>query len=446
MEDTIVAISSALGEGAISIIRMSGKNSIKIISSIFSKNISNVKSHTINYGYIIDNKEVIDEVLVTIMRAPKTYTKEDIIEINSHGSIATVNKILELLLSKGARRAEPGEFTKRAFLNGRIDLIQAEGVMDVINSETEEARKSAVNEITGEVTKMIENIRKKIIEILSNIEVNIDYPEYEDIEIVTRQKIKDEIKNINENICKIIEESESKKIVKDGIKVAIIGNPNVGKSSLLNVLIGEEKAIVTTKAGTTRDVVEGKILINGIIFNLYDTAGIRNTKDIVEKKGVIKSKEKLKEADLIILVLDSSKKLSKEDIKLIEETRNKKRIIVYNKRDKVQKTKEADKGIYLSTKTKEGINDLKDKMSNIFSIGSFKNKDYTYLSTARQLNLLKKAQKITKEILKTINKDIEIDMIELDIKQVLEKLDEIIGKSYKEELIDELFSHFCVGK
>lgn len=446
MEDTIVAISSALGEGAISIIRMSGKDSIKIISSIFSKNLRDVKSHTINYGYIIDNKEVIDEVLVTIMKAPKTYTKEDIIEINSHGSVATVNRILELLLNKGARRAEPGEFTKRAFLNGRIDLIQAEGVMDLINSETEEARKSAVNEMTGEVTKMIEKIRKKILELLSNIEVNIDYPEYEDIEIVTRKKIEEEMKDINENISKIIEKSENKKIIKEGIKVAIIGNPNVGKSSLLNVLIGEEKAIVTKKAGTTRDIVEGKILINGIIFSLYDTAGIRKTKDIVEKKGVIKSKEKLKEADLIILVLDSSKKLSKEDIKLIEETKNKKRIIVYNKKDKEQKVKSTDQDIYLSTKTKEGINELKEKMSNMFILGNFKNKDYTYLCTARQLNLLKEAQKITEEILNTISKNIEIDMIELDIKQVLEKLDEIIGKSYKEELINELFSKFCVGK
>lgn len=446
MEDTIVAISSALGEGAISIIRMSGKDSIKIISSIFSKNLRDVKSHTINYGYIIDNKEVIDEVLVTIMKAPKTYTKEDIVEINSHGSIATVNRILELLLNNGARRAEPGEFTKRAFLNGRIDLIQAEGVMDLINSETEEARKSAVNEMTGEVTKMIEKIRKKILELLSNIEVNIDYPEYEDIEIVTRKKIEEEIKDINENISKIIEESENKKIIKEGIKVAIIGNPNVGKSSLLNVLIGEEKAIVTKKAGTTRDIVEGKILINGIIFSLYDTAGIRKTKDIVEKKGVIKSKEKLKEADLIILVLDSSKKISKEDIKLVEETKNKKRIIVYNKKDKEQKAKSTDQDIYLSTKTKEGINELKEKMSNMFILGNFKNKDYTYLCTARQLNLLKEAQKITGEILNTISKNIEIDMIELDIKQVLEKLDEIIGKSYKEELINELFSKFCVGK
>jgi len=446
MDETIVAISSALGEGAISIIRMSGKGAIKIISFVFSKNLSNAKSHTINYGYIMDGEEIIDEVLVTIMRAPKTYTKEDVVEINSHGSIATANKILEVLLNNGARRAEPGEFTKRAFLNGRIDLIQAEGVMDTINAETEQARKAAVQEITGNVTKMIEELRKMLLVLLSNIEVNIDYPEYEDIEIVTRKKIEKEIKQIEKKIYNIIEESENKKIIKEGIKVAIVGNPNVGKSSLLNTLIGEEKAIVTHKAGTTRDIVEGRILINGIIFNLYDTAGIRESQDIVEKKGIIKSKEKIKDADLIILVLDSSRKLSVADKKLLEETKNKKRIIVYNKKDKENKIDNICKGIYLSTKTKEGIKELKNEMTNIFNIGSFINKDFTYLSTARQINLLKEAQKISKEILKTIKENIEIDMIEIDIKLIIEKLDEIIGKSYKEELIEELFNQFCIGK
>ena len=333
MDDTICAISTALGVGAISIIRVSGNDSINIVNKIFDRDLTNVLSHTINYGHIIDNNEIIDEVLISVMKSPKTFTCEDIVEINCHGGIATTNKILELVIRNGARMALPGEFTKRAFLNGRIDLIEAEGVMDLINSKTEVGRKMAMASLSGKVSNMISDLRRKMLDIIANIEVNIDYPEYEDILVVTNDMIKDSVTNLKSELSKILKEALDGKIIKEGIKTLIIGRPNVGKSSILNRLLDEDKAIVTDIEGTTRDIVEGTVSLDGILLNIIDTAGIRQTDNIVEKIGVDKSISLINEADLIILVLNNNEALNSDDLKLLESTKNKKRIIFINKSD-----------------------------------------------------------------------------------------------------------------
>ena len=331
MNDTIAAISTALGTGAISIIRVSGDDSINVVNKIFKgKDLTKVMSHTINYGYIAYNNEIIDEVLVSIMKSPKTFTKEDIVEINCHGGIATTNKVLELLLTNGARLAEPGEFTKRAFLNGRIDLINAEGVMDLINSKTEKNRQISINKLNGKASNLIKELREKLIKIISNIEVNIDYPEYEDIEVLTNEKILPKVMTFKNDLEKIIKDSEDGKIINEGINVGIIGKPNVGKSSLLNALLEEEKAIVTDIEGTTRDIVEGKINLGGIILNIIDTAGIRETDNLVEKIGVEKSMEIIDKVDLIIFVLNNNEFISEEELKILDKIKDKNCIILIN--------------------------------------------------------------------------------------------------------------------
>lgn len=447
MDDTIVAISTALGEGAISIIRVSGVDAIKIINPLFDgKDLEKASSHTINYGHIVYKGEIIDEVLLSIMKAPKTYTKEDVIEINTHGSIAVVNKIMEILLLEGCRLAEPGEFTKRAFLNGRIDLTESEGVMDLINSETELTRKMAINELSGNVSRLIEDTREDIISLISNIEVNIDYPEYEDIEVVTINKIKEKVREIKEKLLKTLKLSEDGKILKDGIKTVILGKPNVGKSSLLNALLEEEKAIVTDVKGTTRDIVEGSILVGGVKLNLIDTAGVRKSDDIVEKIGIEKSLNLIDEAELVLLILDASCPLSEEDKYLIEKTKDKKRIIIMNKIDLKLNNSYMDDVIKISAKNNEGIEDIKDAIKELFNVGTFMNKNLTFFTNVRQISLLKSAIKSLEDVEQGIKEEREIDMIEIDLKLVWEKLGDIIGANYTEELIDNLFSRFCLGK
>lgn len=447
MDDTIVAVSTALGDGAISIIRMSGKDSLNIINKVFKeKDLLTVPSHTIHYGHIVYDNEVIDEVLITVMRAPKSYTTEDVVEINTHGSIAVVNKIMEVLLILGCRLAQPGEFTKRAFLNGRIDLTQAEGVMDLINSETELSRKLAINEISGNVSKKIVDLRKRIIDLIANIEVNIDYPEYEDIEVVTLSKIKGEIKVIKDELLSILKLSEDGKILKDGIKTVILGKPNVGKSSLLNALLEEEKAIVTSVKGTTRDIVEGSIIIGGIKLNLIDTAGIRKSSDEVERIGIEKSLRLINEAELVLLVLDGSEELTDEDKFLLNETNDKKRIVIINKADLERKNKYDGEVISLSTKTGEGTDALKEKIKALFNVGSFMNKNLTFFTNARQISLLKLALEAVKEVELGVNDGREIDMLEMDLKQACERLGDVVGANYSEDLLDNLFSQFCLGK
>ena len=451
MNDTVAAISTTLGVGAISIIRVSGEEAIKIVNQIFKgKDLETVDTHTINYGHITSGDEIIDEVLVSVMKAPRTFTAEDVVEINCHGGISTTNKVLELVLNNGARLAEPGEFTKRAFLNGRIDLTQAESVMDLINSKNESKRKVAIKGLNGYVSNIIRNLRQEILELLASIEVNIDYPEYDDTIEMTNEIVKPKINEIKEKLSKIINESENGKILTSGIKTIIIGKPNVGKSSILNRLLDEDKAIVTDIEGTTRDTVEGSITINGVSLNIIDTAGIRETKDIVEKIGVEKSLSLIPEADLVILVLNNNEELSEEDKKILEACKNKKTIIVINKNDLERKINineiDYQNIIYTNTVDLNGIDSLKEKIVELFNLNELEQQDYTYLSNVRQISLAKEANSILIEVENGITDEVPIDMIEIDIKRAWEKLGEIIGETYTEELIDQLFSQFCLGK
>lgn len=451
MNDTIVAISTALGVGAISIVRLSGNEAIEIVNNCFKgKDLTKVESHTINYGHIIDNDEVIDEVLVSIMKSPKTYTTEDVVEINCHGGIISTKRILETMLTHGARLAEPGEFTKRAFLNGRIDLVKSEAVMDIIDSKSEEANKLALSQLTGTTSNMIKKFRDKLKQLLASIEVNIDYPEYYDIEVVTKEKIEKELKEMKEDLKKVIKESKNSTLIKEGIKTVIIGRPNVGKSSILNKLLEQEKAIVTDIAGTTRDIVEGEIYLDGILLNIIDTAGIRSTEDIVEKLGVEKSLSMIDDADLVIVVLNNNESLTKEDEEILEKTNDKERIIVINKNDLEKKinidSKELKNIVYTNTNTTEGIKALKEKIIELFQLENIKSKDYTYLTNARQISLAKKAYQSLHDAEEGLKNDLPIDMIEIDLKETFDLLGEIIGETYSEEILDHLFANFCVGK
>lgn len=454
MNDTICAISTSQGVGAIAIIRVSGTESIEIVNKIFKgKNLTNVDTHTINYGHIIDNENnVIDEVLVSVMRAPRTFTTEDIVEINTHGGIAATNKVLELLLLNGCRLAEPGEFTKRAFLNGRIDLLEAEAVMDMINAKTNVQRELAVNQISGKVSNLINDLRDDMIQIISNINVNIDYPEYDDVDIMTDEILIPKVQNLKNRIEKILKESENGKIIREGIKTSIIGRPNVGKSSLLNALLEEEKAIVTDIAGTTRDIVEGQININGIILNMIDTAGIRTTDDKIEAIGVEKSKKMMKESDLVLFVLNNNEEITEDIEELLSEVKNKNYLVLINKIDlesKLDLSKldiDPSKIIKMSIKNNQGIDELKEKIIEIFNLSQIQNTDPTYLSNTRSISILKSCLDSIKEVEIGLGNNQPIDMIELDIKDIWEKLGTINGTTYEEELLDEMFSRFCLGK
>lgn len=448
MEDTIVAISTSVGEGAISIIRLSGHDALNIASKVFTKDLTKVDSHTIHYGFVTSNNEKIDEVLVSVMKAPKTFTREDIVEINCHGGIATTNKVLEVLLENGARLAEPGEFTKRAFLNGRIDLLEAEATMDLISSKAESARKISINTLTGETSNLIKNLRSELVKIISNIEVNIDYPEYEDIEVLTNESILPDIKKFKEKLAEIIKKSEDSKVIKEGIRVGIIGRPNVGKSSLLNSLLEEEKAIVTDVPGTTRDIVEGSLIISGIPLNIIDTAGIRKTEDTVEKIGVEKSLKIIDTSDLLIYILNNNEEITEEEKKILEKTKNKKRIIVVNKIDLKTKLnkKLLDNYIEISVKENIGIDKIKDEIKRLFNIGEISTNDMTYLSNARSIALLKKSLNNINDAINEINNNNPIDIVELSLKESWNNLGEVIGETYTDELLDELFSRFCLGK
>ena len=451
MNDTIASIATSLGVGAISIIRLSGTDAIKIVNKIFKgKNLEKVKSHTIHYGNIVNNEEIIDEVLISVMKAPKTYTVEDVVEINCHGGLMTTNKVLELLLLSGCRLAEPGEFTKRAFLNGRIDLMQAEAVMELIDSKTDKARSAAINNLAGYGSELIKKLRNDIINIISNIEVNIDYPEYEDIYEVTLEDLKNKILEIKDKLNQIIREYEDTQLIRDGIKTAIIGRPNVGKSSLLNRLLNQDKAIVTNIPGTTRDIVEGDILINGIKLNIIDTAGIRETDDVVEKIGVLKSLDIIDEAKLVLLLLNNNESLTSEDLNLLEKVKDKTCIIVVNKNDLESKVnlellKEREL-VFINTLTNEGIISLKNKIKELFNLEKLEQSDINYLTNTRQIAKIKDCLSIILEIENGIKNNLGLDILEMDLRKVWETLGLIIGESYNEELLDELFSKFCVGK
>lgn len=452
MEDTIVAISTASGVGAISIIRLSGPTALEIASSIFKgKDLKKVASHTINHGYIVDKTgTIIDEVLVSVMLAPKTYTTEDIVEINTHGGIASTNKVLELCLVNGARLAQPGEFTKRAFLNGRIDLTEAEAIEDVINSSTDKSLRLSMNQLTGSLKNLITEIRKDIMSLIANIEVNIDYPEYEDAEDITLQKLKEKLLPIKNKLEELLKNSNDAKIIKNGINICMIGRPNVGKSSLLNAFLEEDKAIVTDIAGTTRDIVEGETIINGIKINFLDTAGIRETANVVEKIGVDKSKKIINTADLIILVLNNNEKLTPDDLELLDLVKDKNYIIFVNKNDLLANidlpVEKYTNVVYGNTLTTTGIKELKEMITTLFNLEKISTNDATYITNARHKALIEIALNYLNSALENIDNSYSVDMLEIDIRACWDTLGEIIGATYKDELLDELFSNFCLGK
>ncbi len=449
MFDTICAISTARGVGAISIIRVSGPQAISKVAQIFTgKDLNKVPSHTIHYGHIINNNELIDEVLISVLKAPKTYTMEDMVEINTHGGIASTKKVLETVLGTGIRLALPGEFTKRAFLNGRIDLTRAEAVENLINSQTDLERKLALNTVDGKVAKKIKKVRDIIVNLMANIEVNIDYPEYEDALVITLENLPPRLKEIKIELEKLLEESKIGKIINQGIKVAIIGRPNVGKSSLLNAMLKENKAIVTDIAGTTRDIVEGEIELKGIRLKFIDTAGIRKTTDIVEKIGVDKSFEAILNADLVIHVLNNNELLTEEDQELINKLKDKTHITYVNKNDLPTKLDLVNKDnvVYGNTTKEEGIEDLKNKIIEIFDLEAINTSNLELASSTRVINLIKEALNSINSALENVAKKIPVDMIAIDIKKAWDLLGEVTGEAYQDELLDTLFSKFCLGK
>jgi tRNA modification GTPase len=448
IKDTIAAISTALGQSAINIVRMSGDEAISIANSVFKgKDLNKAKSHTVHYGHIIDEETILDEVLISLFRAPKTFTTEDIIEINCHGGTYVARKILSLLLSKGARIANKGEFTERAFLNGRIDLTQAESVMDIIEAQSEMSLVLANKGLDGAIYELVVSLRDQLLNLIAHIEVNIDYPEYDDVSTLTTELIQPEVETLVENINEILEKSEYGKIIKEGLKTAIIGRPNVGKSSLLNALLKEEKAIVTEIQGTTRDTIEGSINIGGIILNLIDTAGIRESDDIVERIGIDKAKAVIEEAELILFVLDQSEPLTEDDEKLLELTKHKQRIIIINKTDLSNKLQGTfDNSVEISARNKVGIQNLEHLIQEMFLKGEVNLSDETYLSNARQIAKLKEAKASLKDSLRAVEEQLPIDMVEIDLKNAWSLLGDIIGANSSTTLLDELFSKFCLGK
>ena len=450
MTDTIAAIATAVGTSAVNIIKISGPDAISIVNKIFTKDLTKLSSNTINYGYIKNNGETIDEVLVSIFRNPNSSTGEDVIEINSHGGIAVTNKILEILLTNGCRLAEPGEYLKRAFLNGKKDLLEAESISDLINAKTESFRKMSTKGLTGELSSLVKKLREKLLNIIANIEVNIDYPEYEDAIVYTNELLEKSIIEIKEELQKIVNESEKGSLIKNGLNVGIIGKPNVGKSSLLNKLINEEKAIVTDIEGTTRDIVEGTFILNGININLIDTAGIRETDNIVEKIGVEKSKNIIEKSNMIIALFDGSREFDKEDKEILKEIKGKKAIILINKVDLPQKLDKSEikdfETIEISVKDNKGINSLIEKIKKLFNLNEIETGDFTYLSNARQISIIKEALALSEEIKSQNEKNTPVDLIQIDIQKLWEKLGELTGDTYKDELLDEIFSKFCLGK
>ena len=457
--DTIAAISTAPGEGAIGIVRISGDLAISIASSIYqcgTKQLEEQKTHTIHYGHIVDPKsgEVYDEVMVSVLRAPKTFTREDIVEINCHGGIVAINRVLQLVLRMGARLAEPGEFTKRAFLNGRIDLSQAEAVMDLIRAKTDKSMQLAMRQLDGQLSNLIQNLRQEILNTLAQVEVNIDYPEYDDVEEMTLQLLREKTQQVLQGIRALLNTASQGKILRDGLKTAIVGRPNVGKSSLLNVLLREEKAIVTDIAGTTRDTIEEYVNVRGVPLQLIDTAGIRETDDVVEKIGVERSRKALKEADFVLLLLNQSETLQEEDIRLLETTKGMKRIILFNKTDLPSKLLTEDIAPYAqeeeivttSMLNKEGIDQLEEKIAGYFFQGQMNERDATYLSNTRHIALLEKAEQALVEVQNGIEMEMPVDLIQIDFTRAWDLLGEITGDSVQDELLTQLFSQFCLGK
>ncbi len=456
-KDTIAAISTPLGEGAIAIVRLSGEEAVGIANQLFyGKDLTQVDSHTIHYGKIIDptTNQVIEEVMVSILKAPKTFTREDVVEINCHGGLASVNRLLELTLQMGARLAEPGEFTKRAFLNGRIDLSQAEAVMDLIRAKTDKAMDVAIKQLDGKLSKLIHKLRQELIETVAHVEVNIDYPEYDDVEEMSHELMQTKTTHVQQEIERLLQMAKQGKILREGISTAIIGRPNVGKSSLLNALVQENKAIVTDIPGTTRDVIEEYVNIRGVPLRLVDTAGIRDTEDIVEKIGVERSRQVLKEADLILLVINQNEVLTEEDEQLFELVRDLETIVLVNKTDLPQKI-DLDKVKQLAGNhpiittaliEEKGINQLEEAIAETFFAGEIEANDLTYVSNVRHIQLLKQAIAALDEAMSAMQAGMPIDLVQIDVTRAWQLLGEIVGDTVQDSLIDQLFSQFCLGK
>ncbi|MBA5255098.1 tRNA uridine-5-carboxymethylaminomethyl(34) synthesis GTPase MnmE [Enterococcus hirae] len=457
--DTIAAISTPPGEGAISIVRLSGDQAVALADKVYrcgKKSLLEVPSHTIHYGHITDpkNEQIIDEVMVSVMLAPKTFTREDVVEINCHGGIVVVNQILQLLLREGARLAEPGEFTKRAFLNGRVDLSQAEAVMDLIRAKTDKAMGLALNQLDGNLSSLIRSLRQEILETLAQVEVNIDYPEYDDVEELTTRLLLEKATMIQQRIQALLATSKQGKVLREGLSTAIIGRPNVGKSSLLNHLLREEKAIVTDIAGTTRDVIEEYVNVRGVPLKLIDTAGIRETEDLVEQIGVERSRKALSESDLILLVLNQSEPLTREDEQLLEATNGLKRIVLLNKTDLPQKLEKEELDQWLedepvfavSVAKNDGLDQLETAIADLFFGGQTGERDATYVSNTRHIVLLEKASISLAEVVAGIEAGMPVDLVQIDMTRCWDYLGEVVGDSVQDELITQLFSQFCLGK
>lgn len=450
MNDTIAAISTPSGLGAIAIVRLSGEEAIAAVNQHFQgRDLSQVASNTINYGHICDAcGHVIDEVMVSVLKAPKTYTKEDIVEINCHGGPLVTQKVLTTMLDGNVRLAEPGEFTKRAFLNGRIDLTEAEAVMDLINAKTNLQEKAAVQMVDGALAQMIKKIREAMVQVSTNAEVNIDYPEY-DQEPVTRTQMQETTEQISRELKSVIDYSEQGQVLKTGIKTAIIGAPNVGKSSLLNLLYRGDRAIVTAIPGTTRDTLEAEITIGQLVLDLIDTAGIHQTDDVIEKLGIQKSQEMMEQADLVLLVLDGSRPLSEEEVDLLEATNQQKRVVIINKTDLLQQidlTKVPADWVPLSALKGTGYSELREKIEKMFLTGIENSNGAVLLANARQLGLLNQAQKALQSVLKGLADQVPLDIVLIDFNEAWQILGEIIGENAPDELVNELFKRFCVGK
>ncbi|GBG95146.1 tRNA modification GTPase [Ligilactobacillus salitolerans] len=455
--DTIAAISTPPGEGAISIVRMSGEEALQVAAKVFKgKNLAEVASHTINYGHIFDpeTNEEIDEVMASVMRAPKTFTREDIIEINCHGGIVPTNKILQLLLQNGARLAEPGEFTKRAFLHGRIDLTQAESVMDLIRAKTDRSMQIALNQLDGNLAKLIKSLRQDILDVLAQVEVNIDYPEYDDVETLTTKLLKEKAAEVKTRIEDLLQTANQGKIMREGLATAIIGRPNVGKSSLLNYLLHEDKAIVTDVAGTTRDVIEEYVNIRNVPLKLIDTAGIRETEDKVEKIGVERSRKAINQADLVMLLLNASEELTDEDRKLLALTQDKKRLVILNKTDlktkinlnEVKQLVGPDELLSTSVLQNDGLDELEERIAKMFFNGIENSQTTVMLTNSRHIALLHRAKDSLDAVLRGIDAGMPVDLCQVDMTDAWDDLGEVTGDSYQDELLDQLFSQFCLGK
>lgn len=455
--DTITAISTPIGEGAIAIVRLSGENAVSITNQVYrGKNLHEVDSHIIQYGKIIDPRtdEVAEEVMVSVMRAPRTFTREDIVEINCHGGMVAVNRVLEIVLSQGARMAEPGEFTKRAFLNGRIDLSQAEAVMDLIRAKTDKAMSVALNQMDGRLSKLVRKYRQELLETVAHVEVNIDYPEYDDVEEMSHDMMREKTKKVHDDIEELLSVAKQGKIMREGLATAIIGRPNVGKSSLMNTLVQENKAIVTEIPGTTRDVIEEYVNVRGVPLRLLDTAGIRETEDIVEKIGVERSRQVLQEADLVLLVLNNNEPLSEDDLALFEAIKDLEYIVIINKTDlpqnmdmdQVKQHADTNPIVTTSLLQEEGIEQLETEIADTFFEGDIDTGDLTYVSNVRHIQLLNQAKEALEDAMQGLDLGMPLDMVQIDVTRTWELLGEIIGDTASDALIDQLFSQFCLGK